>query len=182
MILNEYTKAELVNMSKAPGFNRFNRRTTVEPNEIKIDRVVIGKITAMNPNLDIYFSVRGYVCSIRLVNCMMRLRVLNNQSKYRNDKRKLIDLAIKQTLSKNDLLMNCTCPDFYYRFSYAATVNHYGFNTNQSIPALIRNPKNQGSGCKHLIRIINAPYLWRPKVVTLVNQVLKNDPTILEGE
>ena len=151
---------------------------TVKSKEINIDRVVIGGVTS-SPNLDVYFRVRDYICSIRLVNYMTRVRILNTQSKYGTDLRKVLNLAFTQTIKSNDMLINCTCPDFYYRFSYAATVNNYGFNTNQIIPARIRNPKNEGSGCKHLMRIINASYLWKSKVITAVLHAIQDDPSLL---
>jgi hypothetical protein len=182
MIINEFTRSELITKSKTPGFNRYKTRMTVKPKEIIIDRVIIGKLQYNSPHLDVYFKVRDYICSIRLINYMVRVRVLYEQSKYRNDIRKLLEIAFNYTVNKNDLLINCTCPDFYYRFSYSATVNNYGFNTNQLIPAKIRNPENQGSGCKHLTRIINAPSLWKGKVITAVLQAIKADPSLLGGD
>lgn len=180
IILNEYTRSELLKKSKTSGFNRFDRRMTVDSKEISIDKVVIGQITSNSPNLDVYFKVRNYSCSIRLMNFMLRIRQLNRQSKHRNDLRKIINTALMNTLNKNDVLINCSCPDFYYRFSYSATVNKYGFNTNQSIPAKIRNPKNKGSGCKHLIRILNAPSLWKGRVITAVARVLDSNPLLYD--
>lgn len=181
MILNEFTKSELVKRSKDQGFNRYKTRLTIDQSEVRIDKVVIGTISSQSPHLDVYFKIRDYTTSIRLLNCMTRLRIFYSRSKYRNDLRKIITAAVKQSLSTSDILMNCTCPDFYYRFSYSATINHYGFNTNQSIPALIRNPENKGSGCKHLMRVINAPSLWLPKVVTAIHQVIRENPDLLEG-
>lgn len=182
MILNEYTRSQLLKRSKTPKFNRFNRRMTIGSKEISIDKVVIGRVTSSSPNLDIYFKVRNYTCSVRLMNFIPRIRQINRQSKYRNDLRKVINIALMNTLNKNDILINCSCPDFYYRFSYSATVHQYGFNTNQYIPAKVRNPKNEGSGCKHLIRILNAPSLWKNKVITAVAQVLDSNPYLYTDE
>lgn len=182
LVLNEYTRSQLLKKSKDKGFNRFDRRMNVDQKEVKIDKVVIGEITNKSPSLDLYFKVRDYTCSIRLINFMERVRQLNIQSKHRNDLRKMINIALMNTLNKNDVLINCSCPDFYYRFSYTATVKGYGFNTNQTIPSPIRNPKLKGSGCKHLTRILNAPSLWKGKVITAVALVLESNPLLYGGE
>lgn len=181
MIINEYTRSELITMSKDPGFNRYDRRMTINNKEISIDRIVVSTPVTSQPHLDIYFKVRDYICSIRLVNYMERARDLYSYSKYSYDVRKILELAMNQVLSKNDILINCTCPDFYYRFSYSATINKYGLNTNQTIPARIRNPSNLGSGCKHLMRIINAPYLWKNRVITAVRRAILANPSLLGG-
>lgn len=181
MIINEYTRSELITKSKDPGFNRYKRRMTVGNKEIIIDKVVIEQPIVNQPNLNVYFKVRDYICSIQLVNYMLRVRDLASYSKYGYDIRKVLEIAMDQTLNRNDILINCTCPDFYYRFSYSATINNYGFRTNQKIPARIRNPENKGSGCKHLMRIINAPYLWKGKVITAVRKAILSNPNLLGG-
>lgn len=178
MRLYEFTRLQLINRTKSKGFNRYHRRLTINPDEINIDYVVIGKLKSTAPHLDIYFKVRSYVSSVRILNFVDKLKKLM-RSKYRNDLRKIVEIAFNYSMTKHHLQVNCTCPDFYYRFSYTATIKGYGFNTNQLIPASIRNPKNRGSMCKHLTRIINAPSLWKRKVISSVVNAIRSDPSIL---
>ena len=179
MIINEFTRKQLITKSKSPGFNRYKSRTQVTNQEVEIDRVGLLELTSQSSDLDVYFVVHGYRVSIRFVNFMRRVKLLLERSKYRNDLRAVITLALNQTIDHNNVLINCSCPDFYYRFSYTATIKGFGFNTNQLIPAFIRNPKNKGSGCKHIIKVLNAPSVWKRKVISAVYRAIKYDPSII---
>lgn len=179
MILNEYNRKELIDKSKSPGFNRYKSRLNVGLNEVSIDRISVSNIDERSNNLNIYFKVRDYESGVCLVNYMARVRLMYNAYRYNYKLRDILTAAINQTLKANDVLISCTCPDFKYRFAYSATIGRYGLNTNQYIPAKIRNPDNKGSGCKHLMRILNAPYAWKDKVVTAVLRSINNNPSIL---
>lgn len=178
MRLNEYVKSQLIKRSQVKGFNRYASRLQIEPLEIQLLKVDIDPTIG---SLDIYFNVRSYTDSIRILNFIKRVKWMYRQSKYRNSFRKMIDIAITQALVRNDMQVNCTCPDFYYRFSYVATLKNFGFNTNQTIPATIRNPRNRGSICKHLSRILNAPSSWKSKVITMTSNIIKNNMALIEG-
>lgn len=182
LIINEFTRGQLINKSKSSKMGRFRRRMQVGLDEVDIGRVGMLELTASSLHLDVYFIVRDYRVSVRFVDFMVRLRNLLHRSKYRNDIRKCITIALNQSINRDEVLINCTCPDFYYRFSYTATVKGFGFNTNQYIPATIRNPKNQGSGCKHILRVLNAPSHWKERVITAIRRSVEYDPTIVGFE
>jgi hypothetical protein len=86
--------------------------------------------------------------------------------------------AVEKALSmaidnEKDLKVNCTCKDFYYRFSYVATKGGYKSGYAQTRPAPIRNPKdNKGSFCKHLIMILKNKK-WVHKLAEVVNYLVK---------
>lgn len=184
LILNEYTRSQLINKSRQSSkYDRFARRTEIDYKEIDIGRVGLLELTASSLHLDIYFLIRDYRVSIRLVNFVTRLRLLINSKGYADFGRGLREavlVAIEHSLANDDILVNCTCPDFYYRFSYTATVKGFGLETNQFIPATIRNPENKGSGCKHIMRVINVPSIWKARVVTAVSRAIEYDESILQ--
>ncbi len=63
--------------------------------------------------------------------------------------REITNLAIA-----GDLQCNCNCPAFlFWGFKYKAWVKGYGFQSEQRFPK-IRNPKLQGSVCKHLEQVL----------------------------
>jgi hypothetical protein len=56
---------------------------------------------------------------------------------------------ITDFLYNGDLGVFCTCPSFWYHYSYAASQKGAGTYL-QKIPSPITNPTLQGIGCKHL--------------------------------
>lgn len=52
-----------------------------------------------------------------------------------------------------DLQVHCTCPDYNYRHKYQAHMLGYGIYRETRFPH-IRNPKLEGSVCKHLIAVL----------------------------
>ena len=84
--------------------------------------------------------------------------------------------------------MNCSCPDFIYRFGFQATQNKYdtysfdkkkirnpklGVVDPQSIPANITNPKDSlGSSCKHTLLVLSNNS-WLMKVASVINNYVK---------
>ena len=182
MIVNEYTKKELVNLSKTVGFDRFHRRMTVNLSEYKLNKIELGRFASSQPHLVLYFTVRGYEVVIQMSNFSKRLRINSDNRKSKETLRDVIIKAFDQTLKMNDVMVRCSCPDFFYRFSYLATRDDFGYKTDQPIPAPIRNPNGEGSMCKHLTRLLNSPTSWRFKVVTAIVDVLEQNPYALGGD
>ncbi len=58
--------------------------------------------------------------------------------------------------NKDDVYINCTCPDFNYRFAYHATQNKINSGAPETRPSNITNPHDSlGSGCKHILLVLN---------------------------
>lgn len=85
--------------------------------------------------------------------------------------RRSIKDAITRAYKTEDIYVYCSCPDFYYRYSYVATQNHYITKKIQTIPAPIRNPHDSlGSGCKHLLLCLFQSQRW---ITELANNTYK---------
>lgn len=127
--------------------------------------------------LTVEIPVRGtenYICTIEFNNVIETLaRVVDKQHRGNvnfDSVEKALNIALDE---EKDVLVNCTCPDFYYRFSYVATRNGYKKGKRQNIPAPIRNPHdNKGSFCKHLIMILKNK-TWVRKLASVVNYLIK---------
>jgi hypothetical protein len=58
--------------------------------------------------------------------------------------------------NRDDVYINCTCPDFNYRFAYHATQNKVNSGAPETRPSNITNPGDTlGSGCKHILLVLN---------------------------
>lgn len=198
MIINEITKSNFITKSKSKSsLGRYSRRSQIS--NVSINRVGLLELNNLGqPNLDLYFQVGSatgsgtYDVSISMLNFMDVLRYMYYDyiaSEYttppksikRSELRKVVQLALRSVLDNGELGLYCSCPDFKYRFAYLATVNQYNFSPGsaQDIPALIRNPDNQGSGCKHLVRVLTMTSKWQPQVVTAITNMLVQNPQLL---
>lgn len=48
--------------------------------------------------------------------------------------------------------------------------------TPQDIPAEIRNPRNQGGACKHILRVLTSPSSWKEKALTGIVSIIRSNP------
>lgn len=190
MIINEVTRLDILQKSKTKTkLNRYSRRMGVQ--NISILRIGILELLYLDqPDLDVYFDINdNYRVSIKFMNFMDGVRSLFHQFSDRIRKeggvnvsktmREIVEVSLDNALTYDDIRVDCTCPDFQYRFAYVAYINDYNFSTPQTIPAEIRNPGNNGSACKHVIKVLSRPSLWKAKVVTGVMNVIKRNPDIL---
>ena len=189
MIINEMKRREIISRSKDDQLGRFSSRLGV--NNVSINRVGLLELAYLDqPDLDIHFDVSGHSVTISLVNYMKNLRqeYKKNYSKIRNEggmtisksMRKIVEDSLKKAIDNGDIKVNCDCPDFTYRFSYVASKRGYKFGDQEERPAVKRNPKNKGSACKHIIKVLNSPSDWRSLVVTGLVNMLKKNPGILD--
>lgn len=162
--LNEYTRKRLLDKSKKDTPDKFRRRTEISRDEWSFLRVGLLELMT-SEDLYIYFKVRDYLVDLKIVGFKPILDQYLN-GKFKNDTTKAITKALNHSLRYNHIQVRCSCPDFKYRYAYMATIKNYGLDTNETRPAKITNPKNQGGLCKHIARVLNLPSLWSKRVVT----------------
>lgn len=71
---------------------------------------------------------------------------------------RLIQKSLKNSLDKNDIYIDCDCPDWIYRFEYWSTRDKFKWGKLQTSNGKgIRNPNNNiGSMCKHLYALLRS--------------------------
>lgn len=185
MNLDEATRREIINLSKSDTRGRFDGRMSVSDSNLNINRVGMLELTAMSPHLDIYFEIHTYRSSIRLEDFTDYLKKNYRQGNYDLDEyadvKKLVDATLKEAIDRADLQVDCTCPDFRYRFAYVATKGRFKLGKPENRPARKTNPNNEGSVCKHLARVMNIPSKWINKVATAVVRSIRHNKTIVTG-
>lgn len=162
--LNEYTRKRLLDKSKRETPDKFNRRTEINNEDWSLLRVGLLEFLATE-DLYIYFKVKDYRVDVKIVKFKPLLEQYL-EGKYKGDVTKAITKALNHSLRYNHIQVNCSCPDFKYRYAYMATVKNYGLDTEEIRPASRTNPNNKGGVCKHIARVLNVPSLWSKKVVT----------------
>lgn len=77
---------------------------------------------------------------------------------------------IKQSLVAGDVHTNCSCEDFLYKgFAYIGTQLDYSL-TDEDRPPVIRNPKQEGTLCKHALSVIKKLNLFYRKMAKQLEQ------------
>lgn len=134
------------------------------------DRITV-EVPVSSPNTP------TYICTIQFNKVIKTIIYVADHQWYRgNVNLDTVEKALGKALDEEKYLkVNCTCPDFYYRYSYVAYKNGYKQGLRQPIPAPIRNPHdNIGSFCKHLIMLLKNR-AWVRQLAQVVNYLIKQE-------
>lgn len=185
--LNEITKAGLLFIFKKDTPDRFRRRLKVSVSSISdINFYRLRDEGVLEFTIDVV-GHRGTIYSVTIEMNefvkILREAVENQKPLYR-----AVERAIRNCLNRADIKVNCTCPDFIYRFAYVATIKQFKSGQPELRPALQTNPDNKGSVCKHIARVLMGTDKWiRPLRKRLLVEIKRNriplsDPTPPSGE
>ncbi len=205
-ILTEASRNSLINKSKSSkkGKERFNRRiksrvssSVREYNQIDMNKLF--KSGILTVNVGVVGETDDYVVRISFGGF---LEILHDELKRNNYKLelKVITRSLIIGFNKDDVYINCSCPDFFYRFGYWATknnintasvtnksvkwrdkqfasgkssTNYSGVGDPQNIPSNITNPHDTlGSACKHVLLVLSNNN-WLLKVASVINNYIK---------
>lgn len=192
--LDEASRNNLISKSKSSpkGLQRFKRRTKSHiANSVRefnsMDMNKLFKEDILSVNINVSGETNNYIVRISFGGF---LDELHRELKNNND---ILDLriiirSVVNAFNRDDVYVNCSCPDFIYRYSFVSTQNKYdtysfdkkrirnpklGVVDPQSIPAKITNPNdNLGSSCKHVLLILSNNS-WIMKVASVINNYIK---------
>ena len=173
--LTEMRRQEMVSTSRKDTKARYERRKAISPSSVTYKAFEIKQFLSTG-KLVFHIDVKDYKVTIEVNNILVHLKQLINDGKRINYKN--IYSYLGKSLDKSDLLIDCTCPDFRYRFAYVATKNKFKANSPETRPAKVTNPSNMGVCCKHLLHILSNK-LWIRKYVSLINMLIKLNPNLL---
>ena len=177
--LTEATRNDLLNKSKnsVKGRQRLARRkkskisgSTREFNRIDMNKLF--KDDILTVEIGVIGETDNYTVKISFGGF---LDILHEELSRNNGTLNLqvIIRALVRGFNKDDVFVNCSCPDMYYRYSYVATRNKYMSGPPQTIPAPIRNPHDTlGSACKHVLLVLSN-HSWIIKVASVIMNYIK---------
>ena len=205
-ILTEDSRSSLINKSKSSqkGKERFKRRvksrvanSVKEFNQINMNKLFKDNILSVNINVS--GETDNYVVRISFGGF---LDILHDETKRNGGvlNLKAITVSLVTGFNKDDIFINCSCPDFYYRYGYWTTrnkintaeldnrsikwkdkafasdkshTNYSGVGDPQNIPSNITNPNDKlGSGCKHVLLVLSNNS-WLIKVASVIYNYIK---------
>ena len=171
--LSEINRSNLVGKTRDQGNGRYQRRINYKPNDFR------GTDMSQLFNNDIIICpvpVGDYVSTVAFQGILLRLReFLKEDPRHSLTLQKVIK-SITRAIDSSDLLVDCTCPDFVYRFAYWATKYGYKYGKPETRPAKIRNPNDKiGAMCKHLTALLSNKK-WVVKIASIINDYINEYP------
>lgn len=179
--LNEDSRNQLVTRSKQgqrekDGLTRYQKRlkSKIGSNTRQYNRLNMNQLFKQGI-LTIGIEVRGetddYIVKIKYGGFLDALHTQlrdGNEIELRN-----IIKALVIAFNKEDVYIDCSCPDFRYRFGYWATKNNIGSGEPELRPSDETNPNdNLGPGCKHILLVL-ANTSWIIKVASVIRNYIK---------
>lgn len=82
---------------------------------------------------------------------------------------KSVTRAIMDAIDGTDIKVDCTCPDFIYRFAYKCSKMGCKYGKQETRPAKITNPNDFGFLCKHQISVLSNKKWLQQSSGTLMN-------------
>ena len=171
--LDEASRNDLMAKSKSSqkGLQRYKRRvkskvssSTQEYNRIDMNQLFKKDI------LTVSIKVRGetdtYIVKISFGGL---LDIIKSDLKRGEEfDLRLVIKDLVKAFNKDDVYVGCSCPDFFYRFGYYATVNKFNSDQPQLIPSKETNPDDSlGSACKHVLLVLTNTS-WLIKVASVI--------------
>ena len=85
------------------------------------------------------------------------LRILRDQIKRTNKfDLKAVTKSLITGINRDDVYVNCSCPDSNYRYRYWQTKNKTNSTEGENRPSNITNPNDTlGAGCKHVLLVLS---------------------------
>lgn len=172
MNLPEMRRSEILKLSRVDTKERYKNRTSVSNEKF----VTFIDTKELNKGI-IVFRVKfggNYVTSVEFDHTL--LNDIKNSATFN---RKTVYTKLLSAFNRSDLKVDCTCPDFGYRFAYVATQKGFKSGTPENRPAKKTNPSNIGAGCKHVIRLLSNG-AWLVKAATKLTRALVTHPDLLK--
>ena len=169
--LSEATRQDLLGKTKVQSPERVARSKSYDTT-YRVSAVDFEDLLKKNL-LTLWTQVGDYICVVAFPGFLDKLKeVIQSQIKP-NVTLQTVLMALREAIDEKDLLVDCECFDFKFRFSYVATKHGYKYGKPETRPANIRNPKdNIGAFCKHLNSLLSNKR-WLVKVASEVNKWIR---------
>lgn len=175
MNLQEASRNELLALTKSQTITRYNKAEEYKGfsiRDIKTDEIFNKDM------LVIVCRVGDYEDIVALEDILIWVQMCAEQSTSTRNQinSKVVTQAIMDSIDGMDILVNCSCADFKYRFAYMATQlgYKYGEPQNERNKYHKTNKENYGALCKHLTALLSNKR-WLQQITTrFVDWLIEN--------
>ena len=182
-LLNEATRNQLLVKSRKGASYRDaskgNRWTAKSKSKVantvkdynKIDMDTFWKKDELTFKIKIEGETDTYFVTVEFNDILSKIESRIKQNKNKLEIKCIYD-SLLQALNSSDVRVDCTCPDFKYRFKVWTTKNDYNAGDSENREAKITNPgDNLGAACKHILCVLNNAE-WLQKIASVINNYI----------
>lgn len=179
--LNEVTRWEIIRRSQKESPPRFDKKKFYRAKDF--DNVDFQELFENN-NFTWSSRVGDYIVTISFEGAFdilqWQLKPWRGKNRWKRITHKILVDALTKALDREDLYVNCTCPDFIYRFAYWATQSDCKYGAQQNRPPTVRNVKNnKGFVCKHILAVLYGKR-WVPAAARCWLEFIQSNPELSE--
>lgn len=168
--LEEVSRNDMLAKAKSQTITRYNKA----PGYKGFSIVDIDTTSVFTTNsLRVTCRVGDYWDTVEMENILYWIQVEAEKNQNYQINTKGITAAIMNSIDGMDIKVDCTCPDFKYRFAYMATKLGYKYGKPENREAKITNPNDYGSICKHLISMLNNKKWLQQVTSTVMDFIVK---------
>lgn len=182
-VLNEATRNQLlVKSRKGASYkdaSKGNRWTAKSKSKVantvkdynKIDMDTFWKKDKLTFKIKVEGETDTYFVTVEFNDILNKIQSRVEQNKNKLEIKCIYD-SLVQSLNSSDVKVDCSCPDFKYRFKVWATKNGYNAGESENREAKITNPgDNLGAACKHILCVLNNAD-WLQKIASVINNYI----------
>jgi len=181
--LNEITRWEIIRRSQREAPERFAKKQFYKAkdfNDVDFEELFTNDSFVWRSRVGDYIVTIAFEGAFQ--NLYNEIRNWSGKNRWKRITLKMLTNCLSKALDEEDLQVDCTCPDFRYRFSYHLSRPDvdakYGMKQNR--PPKVRNVKNnKGYVCKHLLAVLYGKR-WVPAAAKAWLSYIKANPEITE--
>ena len=169
--IDEITRKNMVGKTKVQSPDRYNKRLHYHATGYDIDFEKLLSSDFIVAKID----VGDYICTVAYKGVLSKLVDIVEKTPRHYSNLQAVIKALNQSIDETDILIDCDCGDFKYRFAYWATKYGYKYGKPETRSADVRNPDDKlGAMCKHLTSIL-ANKKWLTKLASVLNSFIRDN-------
>ena len=181
MPLTEVTRWEIIRRSQREAPVRFQKKANYKAKDFKN---VDFKDLFENDNFTWSSRVGDYVVTISFEGpfnlLQWQLKSMKGKNRWKRINHRMLTDALSKALDTEDLYIDCSCPDFKYRFKFWCTQADCNYGLPQNTAPKVRNVKNnKGYCCKHILAVLYGKR-WVPAAAKCWLDFIRANPELSE--
>ena len=181
--LNEVTRWEIIRRSQRESPERFQKKQFYKAkdfNNVNFEKLFTNDSFVWESRVGDYIVTISFEGAFQ--NLYNEISDWSGNNRWKRITLKQLTRCLSKALDTEDLRVNCTCPDFLYRFSYWLSRPDvdakYGLKQNR--PPKVRNVKNnKGYVCKHVLSVLYGKR-WVPAAAKAWLNFIHANPKLAE--
>ena len=181
--LNEITRWDIIKRSQRESPERFLKKKFYKAkdfNNVDFENLFSNDSFVWNSRVGDYIVTVSFEGAFS--NLYQKIRSWSGKNRWKKITLKILTDCLSKALDEEDLQVNCTCPDFTYRFSYWLSRPDIDakYGTKQNVAPKVRNVKNnKGYVCKHLLSVLYGKR-WVPAAAKAWLSYIQANPELAE--